>query len=133
VSSESLAIVRTFCDAVVADDLNPALDLLDQDVVWFGTRGGLDQDRVLRGREAFVEYLAEVTDLWERFEADAERFIETGDAVVVFFHETGRARHADLEVHSDTAAVFKVRHGKIVEVRGYLDREEALEAARLTK
>jgi ketosteroid isomerase-like protein len=130
VSSEALAVVRTFCDALVADDLTRMLEMLDRDVVWFGTRGGLDQDRVLRGHEAFAEYLAEVTELWERFEAEAERLIETGDAVVVFFRETGRARHADLEVESHTAAVFRVRRGKIVEVRGYLDREEALEAAR---
>ena len=132
-SSEALAVVRTFCDAAVADDLTRISDMLDRDVVWFGTRGGLDQDRVVRGPDAFLEYLAEITDTWERFDADAERLIETGDAVVVFFHETGRARHADLEVQNDTAAVFKVRQGKIVEVRGYLDREEALEEARRTK
>jgi ketosteroid isomerase-like protein len=133
VSTEALAVVRTFCDAAAADDRTRILEMLDRDVVWFGTRGGLDQDRVLRGPDAFVEYLAEITELWDSFEAEAERFIETGDAVVVFFRETGRARHADLEVQNDTAAVFKVRQGKIVEVRGYLDREEALEAARRTE
>jgi ketosteroid isomerase-like protein len=133
VSTEALAVVRTFCDAAAADDRTRILEMLDRDVVWFGTRGGLDQDRVLRGPDAFVEYLAEITELWDSFEAEAERFIETGDAVVVFFRETGRARHADLEVQNDTAAVFKVRQGKIVEVRGYLDREEALEAARPTE
>lgn len=132
-STEALAVVQTFCDAVFADDLARISEMLDRDVVWFGTRGGLDQDRVFRGPEAFVEYLAEVTELWDHFEAEAERLIETGDAVVVFFHETGRARHGDLEVQNDTAAVFKVRQGKIVEVRGYLDREEALEAARRTE
>jgi ketosteroid isomerase-like protein len=133
VSTEALAVVRTFCDAAAADDRTRILEMLDRDVVWFGTRGGLDQDRVLRGPDAFVEYLAEITELWDSFEAEAEQFIETGDAVVVFFRETGRARHADLEVQNDTAAVFKVRQGKIVEVRGYLDREEALEAARPTE
>jgi ketosteroid isomerase-like protein len=133
VSAEELAVVRTFCDALVADDRARMSDLLDPDAVWFGTRGGLDQERVVRGPEAFFAYLTEITDLWDRFDSEAERFIDTGDAVVVFWHETGLARHADLEVHSETAAVFKVREGKIVEVRGYLNREEALEAARPTE
>lgn len=132
-TAEELAVVRTFCDAVVAGDLTRASGTLDPDVVCFGTRGGLDQDRVFRGPEAFAAYMAEIGDPWERLEFDVERLIDADEAVVVFWHETGQARHADLEVENDTAMIFKVRLGKIVEVRGYLDRDEALQAARPTE
>jgi hypothetical protein len=51
--------------------------------------------------------------------------------VVVFLHETGQPRHGDLEMQSDTAMTFKVRQQKIIGATGYLDRDEALQAARL--
>jgi ketosteroid isomerase-like protein len=49
--------------------------------------------------------------------------------VVAFWRETGRSRHSDLEVESQTATVFRVRDGLIIEMTGYLDRDEALRAA----
>jgi ketosteroid isomerase-like protein len=46
--------------------------------------------------------------------------------------ESAQARHGELEVQNDTAVIIKVRQQKIVEATGYLDRNEALRAARLT-
>jgi len=44
--------------------------------------------------------------------------------------ERAQARHGGMELEDHTAMVFKVRNGKIVEMRGYLDRDEALMAAK---
>jgi ketosteroid isomerase-like protein len=129
-TSEALAVVRTFFDLAAAGDFARLADLLDPDVVFLGTRGGLDEKRVLSGPDAVVEYLRdEISDPWERYEVEAERLIDVGAMVVVFLRETGQPRHGDLEMHSDTAMIFKVRQQKIVEATGYLDREEALKAA----
>ena len=132
-TSDALALVRAFFDLTEAGDFAGVSDLLDPDVVFHGTRGGLDEKQVLRGPDAVVEYVRdEITDPWERYEVETERLIEVGDTVVVFLHETGRPRHGDLEMQSDTAMTFRVRQHRIVEARGYLDRDEALEAARQT-
>lgn len=128
-SSEQLEVVRAFCEAGAAGDKERMSDRLDPDVVWFGTRGGLDQERVIRGREAFFEYYEEITELWDRFDAELESVDDVGDSVVVFWHEVGHSERADIEVERDTAAIFTVRGGLIVEVRGYLDRDDALRAA----
>ena len=129
-ASEAVAVAQRFFDLVAARDFTSISDLLDPDVVWLGTRGGLDQDRIVRGPNAFLEFLREVLEeSWERFDVETEQLIEAGDAVVVFLHEAARARHGDLEVENETAAIFKVRQRKIVEARGYLDRDEALRAA----
>jgi ketosteroid isomerase-like protein len=130
-TSEALAVVRTFFDLTAADDNAEMREYLDPDVVWFGTRGGLDAQRVIRGPDAFLEYLREVEEPWERFEVEIERLIEVGDAVVAFMRETAQASHGNLDVQNETAAILKVRKRKIVEVRGYLDRDEALRAAGL--
>jgi hypothetical protein len=41
-------------------------DSLDPDVVWFGTRGGLDEGQVLRGPDAWLEYMREIQDPWSQ-------------------------------------------------------------------
>ncbi len=130
-SAEALAVVEAFCELAMPGDAAAISDLLDPDVILRGTRGGLYERRVGRGPQAVLDYLAEIQDLWERFDAEVERLIDAGDSVVVFWRETGRARHGGLEVENETAAIFKVENGQIVEITGYLDRDEALRAARL--
>jgi ketosteroid isomerase-like protein len=130
-TSEAVAVVRAFFDLGVAGDFARMADSLDPDVAWFGTRGGLDEDQVLRGRDAWLEYMREIQEPWKRFDVQVERIIDGGDTVVVFMRETAQARHGDLEVQNDTAAIIKVRQQRIVEMTGYLDRHEALRAAGL--
>ncbi len=130
-TSEAVAVVRAFFELIAAGDFARMADSLDPDVVWFGTRGGLDEDQVLRGPDAWLEYMREIQDPWERFDVEVERIIDDGDTVVVFMRETAEARHGGLEVQNDTAAIIKVRQQRIVEMTGYLDRDEALRAAGL--
>ena len=132
-TSGALVVVRAFFELTAAGDFDRLSDILDPSVVFLGTRGGLDEKRVLRGPDAVLEYVRdEITDPWERYDVEAERLIELGDTVVAFLHETAQPRHGDFEMQSDTAMTFKVRQQKIVEATGYLDRAEALSAARLT-
>lgn len=128
-TSETLAFVQGFLDLAATDDWAAWSDRLDPEVVWFGTRGGLDEGQVLRGPEAAIEYMREIQEPWEEFHVEVEQVIEAGDSVVVFMRETGRGRHGGPEVQNDTAMIFKMRQQRIVEITGYLDRDEALKAA----
>jgi ketosteroid isomerase-like protein len=124
----TVPLVQRFMDLVVAQNTTALAEMLDPEVVWFGTRGGLDQSQVLRGSAAVLDYMLEIQEPWEEFDVEIERIIEAGDAVVVFLRETGRARHGP-EVQNDTAMILKMRHERVVEITGYLDRDEALRAA----
>jgi ketosteroid isomerase-like protein len=126
--ADPAAVVQRLVDLAAARDYEGAAACLASDVVWFGTRGGLDEGRVMRGQEACLAYLQEVEDPWQRWDFETERLIVVGDAVVVFLRETGQARHADLEVMSETAMVMKVAGSRVAELQGYLDRQEALRA-----
>ena len=130
-TSEAVAVVRAFFDLGAAGDFARMADSLDPDVVWFGTRGGLDEGQVVRGQDGWLEYMQEIQDPWKRFDVEVERIIDGGDAVVVFMRETAETRHGGLEVQNDTAVIIKVRQQRIVEMTGYLDRGEALRAAGL--
>jgi ketosteroid isomerase-like protein len=126
------AVVRKFFELAAEDDTVGILELVDPGVVWLGTHGGLDAHRVVRGSDGFLKYMQEIEQAWERFEVEVERVIESDDVVVAFLRETARGRGA-IDVENETATVFKVRDGKIAEVKGYLDRDEALEAVGLRK
>ena len=128
-SGGDAAVIRELCDALNANDAERLTRLTHPDVVQYGTRGGIDQERVFRGREAVMGYWNEMAEAWEALRFDPERLIEAGDLVVAFWRERARSRHSDLELESNTATIFRLRDGKVVEVRGYLDREEALQAA----
>ena len=125
----TVPFVQRFLDVLLAQDTTALADMLDPEVVWFGTRGGLDESQVLRGPAAVLAYMVEIQEPWEEFDVEIERIIESGDAVVVFMRESGRARHGGPEVQNDTAMIFKVRDERVVEITGYLDRDEALRAA----
>jgi ketosteroid isomerase-like protein len=124
------AVARKLFELAAEGDTESILELLDPEVVWLGTRGGLDANRVSRGPDAFVAYMQEIEQTWEDFEVEVQRVIEADETVVVFLRETARGRGA-LDVESETAVVLKVRGGRIVEARGYLDHDEALEVAGL--
>jgi len=131
VSTNADELIREFCDALNTGDLERAADLLDPDVVQHGTRGGIDQDRVFRGLPTVLDYWNDVGDTWAAIRYQPERIIESGDLIVVFWREKARSPRSEVEIETETAAILKIRNGKIVELRGYMDRAEALRAAGL--
>src|SRR3954452_24618850 len=101
-------------------DFDDTADLLDPGVVWFGTVGGLDQDQVMHGPDAVMEYAREIREPWESFTYEVEQMTEIGDLVVTVLREIGQPRQGGPQVQRQTAMVIRVRQGKIMEMRGYL-------------
>jgi ketosteroid isomerase-like protein len=129
-TAEAAAVVRKLFGAVADRDFERVRSCFAPDIVWFGTRGGIDETQVLRGADAAIRYVAEIEDSWQRYDVELERIVEVGDVLVGYLRESARARHAELELQRETAMVFTVRDGKLASATGYLDRDEALSAAR---
>src|SRR4051795_13165909 len=128
-------LARAVCSGFAAlqrGDFEAALgNFYSPDVEWHGAAGGLDEGRVVRGRAEVVEAFRDYYDTWERLELRPEEIIDTGDELVVLVHEVARGHRSGVVVETDTAAISTLREGRIVRVRNYLDRGEALEAAGL--
>jgi ketosteroid isomerase-like protein len=132
-SEENVEIVRRSSEAFMAGDIETAMAALDPQIEWHATVGGVDEGRVYRGHEAVVQGFIDYFEVWERMEMRAEKFIDAGEEnVVVFWHEVAKGRESGVVVETDTGTVQTVRDGKIVRVRSYMDRAEALEAAGLS-
>ena len=131
-SQENVKIVRACSEAFMSGDIEAALDALDPEIEWHATVGGIDEGRVYRGREEVVQGFVDYFEVWERMEMRADKFIDAGgEDVVVFHHEVAKGRQSGVVVETDTGTVQTVRGGKIVRVRSYMDRNQALEAAGL--
>jgi ketosteroid isomerase-like protein len=131
VTSGAADVMRDLAVAINADDIQGVARLLDPDVVQYGTWGGVDQGRVIRGREAVLAYWDEVGEAWESQTFELQEVIEGEGVVVALWHESAQIRDSDLEVESSTASLIKIRDAKVVEMRGYMDPDEALSAAGL--
>jgi ketosteroid isomerase-like protein len=126
------AMVEAFIRVIGGDEtaLGATMDPLDPDIVWYGTVGGLDEHQVAHGVQEVAEAVAESIATWEKLVLETERYIDAGDGrVIVLFHEIARSRHSNVEMETRTAVIYTVRDGKVVEARGYMNRDEALEAA----
>jgi len=130
-------LARAICSGFAAlqrGDFEGALgSFYDPDVEWHGAAGGLDEGRIVRDRAEVVEAFRDYYDTWERLELKPVEMIDTGDELIVFVHEVARGRRSGVVTKTDTAAINTLREGRVVQVRNYLDRSEALEAAGLSE
>jgi ketosteroid isomerase-like protein len=132
-SEENVKVVRRAAEAMIAGDAATALGALDPDVEWHATVGGIDEGRVYRGPEEVAKAFADYFETWERIELHAEDYLDAGgENVVVLWHEVAKGRESGVVVETDTGTVNTVRNGKIVQVRSYMDRAEALRVAGLS-
>lgn len=83
--------------------------------------------RNISGLSAVRKLLSERTDSFD-FEQDTERLIDAGDDVVAFIRWRGRGHTSGAQVEMRLAVLMSLRDAKIVRVRFYLDRNEALAA-----
>jgi ketosteroid isomerase-like protein len=132
-SQENVELVRGMCEAFVAGDVERALAVLDQEVAWHGTIGGLEEGQIARGHKEVIDGFSESLREWESHVLEVQRFIDAGDRVVAFWHEEGRGRRSGAEVTTSSTVIYTVRSGRVVEVQGYMDRSEALKAVGLAE
>jgi ketosteroid isomerase-like protein len=82
-----------------------------------------------RGVGGFIAAWGDWLAPWASYRIEAERFIDAGDDVVVLARIRGRTARDGVTVEHTPAAIWSLREGKVVALRFYLDREEALKAA----
>ena len=131
-SDQNLRVVKRIYQSFERDDWSGLDQLFDPEVQLHGTSGGLSEGNVAQGVEA-VRQTFDVWDgeAWEEIRLDVEKLIDAGDQVVAFQHERRRGRGSGVEVESQTAVVFGFRDGRVIRLQGFMDRDEALRAARV--
>jgi ketosteroid isomerase-like protein len=127
-SEENLEVVRRSTELWNAGNLDGLRELFHPDAVLHVPEGfpekgpfsGVDQviNQYRRLGEDFTEDHLESTDTEAR-----------GDRVIVAYRRTVRAAHSGVGAELRYTGIFRLRSGKIIEVRYFWDHTEALEAA----
>jgi ketosteroid isomerase-like protein len=132
-SQDNVEIVRRTYPAFNRRDIPAFLESLDPDVEWMPIMAALE-GRVYRGHAGVRQWIEELAADWELFEVHTEDFRDLGDRVLVLGHWRARGRGSGVQLENQAAAwLSEVKGGKVVRMRTYSDRREALEAAGLSE
>ena len=132
-SQENVEIAKRAVNAFNRGDMDEAFALLDPTVRWTTADDEPDPQTYV-GHEGVRQLIASLLDIWEQgFTMKAHEFIDLGDVVVVPFtaHVAGRGSGVALE--AEETHVFTIHDSKIVRVREYRTRDEALKAVGLSE
>jgi ketosteroid isomerase-like protein len=133
-SQENVEIVREAFESFLGGDEEKTAQLLDPEVEFHGTVGGLQEGQIAHGQSEIDQtFESEDLEAWEERRLEPEEFIDAGDDVVVLLHEYRRGKGSGVELETETAVVVAVSGGRVVRIQGYKDRGAALEAAGLRK
>lgn len=106
--------LRKRYEAFQRGDLEAALDLAHDDVLWQGTTvENVPGAGEHRGKEGLVRMIAAIPEQWEDFRLSADQFVEEGDTVVVLGHVEARAKATGKPVKVPYAHVIAFEEGKV--------------------
>ena len=129
---DALTIVRRMFDAFGRNDPDAALELFDENLEWHPAEDE-PETATLHGKEGFQSLALRWMTTFDDFKFEAVEFIDGGECVVVPLRVSGFMRGTRAEVGFEESWVFWVREGKVIEVREYRTKDEALGAAGLTE
>jgi ketosteroid isomerase-like protein len=131
-SQQNVEIASRLAEQISQIDLDAAWDVVDPDLEW-ETSPNLPDAGVYKGRERVRAFLEEQWDVvWGGApQVDIERAFDCGDDVLLFVRVRGHGSHTGIPLDVQIAHLVTLRNGKIVRVRVFPDREEALKAAGL--
>ena len=131
-SQENVEIVRRCYELMSKREFSAFPEVAHSDLVFDLSRNVFNPG-VYRGLDGLLQFLEQVDEMWEGFEARPQEFIDGGDHVVAAVRISGRGRDG-VEVAMQIFADWVLREGRVARVTGgYRERAEALEAAGLSE
>src|SRR5271165_6868534 len=124
-SQENVAIIGRAYEAWDRRDIAAVLAACDPDIEWW-EREDVPDPAVHRGLDAVGARFAELDGVWTGLSLEPQEFTDAGDFVVVIFCLRGRGRASGVPIEETEVQAFRLRTGRIVELREYRDKDEAL-------
>ena len=134
-SKGNVETIREGYEGFARGDVDAVLDRLAADVDWNPAIGPMLSMETLRGTEALRRFLThDLFEGFDQFRAEPLSFEDLGDDhVLVMVRYVGRGESSGIEMDQKQAALYELREGKVVTMRDYPTRADALEAAGLSE
>jgi ketosteroid isomerase-like protein len=130
VSGANVDLIRRVYDALLRDDLDAALELMDEEIEYVNPDYAVESGRRYghAGIRANVENMRTSFDYW-RFEP--EELIDAGDQVAVVGTFRARGRDSGLEIERRQSRLWTIHDDKVVRYQWFDGPDEALHASGL--
>jgi ketosteroid isomerase-like protein len=133
-SEENVEIIRSAFLALADRGVDGLAEFVHPEINWRAMEGAPDDVGEMHGPEAARRYVEDWYETFDDFTTVPEELLDAGaGSVVAVLHVSGRARVSGITTELGYAALYTLRDGKIVRVREYADREQALEAVVLAE
>ena len=124
-AAETEALKKAYA-AFNRNDIAATVEALDPEIEWTEPAefpgGG-----TYYGHEEVKAYLSQSRAAWAEIHSEPERFIVTGDKIIVFVHARTQPKDGTEWHDIRLADVFTFRNGKAIHMRAFADRPQALE------
>ena len=127
-SHKTIRALRAAYAAFNRADFDAAVAPLDSQIEW-SEPAEFPGGGSYHGREAVKGYLRQSRAGWAEGSSEPERFITAGNRIVVFVYARFRKKGSNEWQVVRLADVYTVRGGKIVQMKAFSDRQQALKWA----
>ena len=124
-SEQRIDALRHAYDAFNRGDVDIAVLFLDAHVEW-SEPAEFSGGGTYVGPEAVKRYLAQSRAAWAECRSDPEQLIPVGNRVVVYVHARVRPKDSNTYQNVLLADVYTFREVRVVQMRAFADRNEAL-------
>jgi ketosteroid isomerase-like protein len=83
-------------------------------------------EQLFRGRTGLKRWIENIQEVWDEWRMEQERFVCSGDSVVVLIRIVARGELSGVELDRETAHVWSVADGRVTRCEVYFDRSEVL-------
>ena len=125
---ENVEFHRRFIEAFNARDVEAMISCCDPNIEYHSRFAAVD-GAAYHGHDGMQRWHRDLQEVWgEEIRAEPGAYAGRGERTAVFYVFHGRGRHSSAEVAMPGAQVVSWREGRMIHVRGYMRREDALSA-----
>jgi ketosteroid isomerase-like protein len=127
---ENVAVVRAALEAFQRGEMEAFLSFLDPEIEIYSDPA-LPNPVEAVGRDAWLKWVAEWLEAWDRFEVEEVAMEPEGERhVIATMRQHGIGKGSGVEVDMNVFYMFEIRDGLAVRYRLHANRESALAAVR---
>ena len=131
---DNVALVRRFEESWAKRNLDAALDCVHDELEfdWSDSMGPFVG--TYRGRDGLTRFWTEMQEAWERFSPEMVEVFECGpDRLITLDVVRARGKGSGIDMEARGAMLWTVQNGKIVRVKMFQTKEDALQAVGLSE
>ncbi len=128
-SEHNVELTRRATEAFNARDIEAFIVYCDPSIEFNTAFGTAVAGDALRGHDGLRRWHRDAEDVWgDEIRVEPEAYFDLSEQTLAFYVLRGRGRHSGAEVAMPIALVATWRDGVMVDMKGYVHREDALSA-----